>query len=211
MTRQSEAGAPGLRRVRDSNGAAPRIPTSAVLIGLLGDAGAERVTLEWLIERLGERSFGIVLLLLSLLSMIPGVSIPASLLLLVAAIQMILAHRGPVFPHRLAAYRFRTQQVASMVRKVLPVLKFMERVIRPRWPTPAEMTKRVIGLSVLMLALSMFVPVPFANMPPAIIVVLIAFAYLEEDGLVLSISLAAALVLLAMFAALAWRAASLWT
>lgn len=176
---------------------------------MLGDAPAEGVTLGWLTERLGNRSFGLVLLLLALLSMIPGISTPASLLLLVVAAQMILARGGPVFTRRLAAHRFRTQRVGSMIRRSVPVLKYMERFIRPRWSTPFEGTKRAVGTAVLLLGLCMFVPIPLSNMPPAILVVLISFAYLEEDGVLLSGSLAAALIMLAFFAALAWQAAGM--
>jgi hypothetical protein len=37
-----------------------RTPTSAVLDGLLGDAPSEQVTLDWLMAKLGDRSFGVV-------------------------------------------------------------------------------------------------------------------------------------------------------
>jgi hypothetical protein len=44
----------------------PRAPTSVVLEDLLGEACAEKVTLDWLMGRLGGRSFGLVLLLVLL-------------------------------------------------------------------------------------------------------------------------------------------------
>jgi hypothetical protein len=53
-------------------------------------------------DRLGERSFGIILLLLAFLALIPGVSPIAGILLTVPALQMIRAHAAPIFPHRLA-------------------------------------------------------------------------------------------------------------
>jgi hypothetical protein len=170
------------------------------------------VTLGWLIDRLGDRSFGIILLLLALLSMIPGASIPVTLLLLVVACQMMLARGGPAFPHRLAAYRFRTQRIAALIRTVSPALRYLERYIRPRWTTPFEGTKRAVGSVVLLLGLSMFAPIPLSNIPPALLVVLISFAYLEEDGVLLCASLAGALVLLAAFTAVAWQtmAAASW-
>jgi hypothetical protein len=81
---------------------ADRIPTSRVLRALLDEATAERVSLGWLMDRLGERSFGIILLLLAFLALIPGVSPIAGILLTVPALQMIRAHAAPIFPHRLA-------------------------------------------------------------------------------------------------------------
>ncbi|TMJ78961.1 MAG: exopolysaccharide biosynthesis protein, partial [Alphaproteobacteria bacterium] len=59
---------------------AERIPTSRVLGALLDEATTERVSLGWLMDRLGERSFGIILLLLAFLALIPGVSPVAGIL-----------------------------------------------------------------------------------------------------------------------------------
>ena len=47
-----------------------RPPTSVVLDGLLGPEVPEQATLGWLMGRLGDRSFGIVLLLLALLGLL---------------------------------------------------------------------------------------------------------------------------------------------
>ncbi len=95
-----------------------------------------------------------------------------------------------------------------MVRRVVPVLRLLERFIRPGWATPAEATKRAVGGGVLLLAASLLAPVPLSNIPPALAIVLIAFAYLEEDGLLLGIALAAALAMLAVAALAAWEAVS---
>ena len=100
-----------------------RAPTSVVLDGLLGDDAPDRVTLGWLMGRLGDRSFGIVLLLLALLGLLPGVSALAGVLLAVPAVQMILARPGPVFPRRIAARPFEARRLARVVRRVVPVLR----------------------------------------------------------------------------------------
>ena len=185
-----------------------RVPTSVVLDDLLEGAPAEHVTLGWLVGGLGDRSFGVVLLVLALLGLLPGVSAVAGVLLTVPAVQMIVARRGAVFPRRVAARRFEAERLARVVRRVVPVLRFLERIIRPRWATPFEATKRVVGGVVLLLAVSLLAPVPLSNIPPALAIGLIAFAYLEEDGLLLGIALSAALVMLAVAAATAWEALS---
>lgn len=186
----------------------PHVPTSALLDGLFGGAPAQHVTLEWLLRGLGDRSFGIVLLLLALLSALPGVSIVAGVLLLVPAYQMLRAHPGPAFPRAVAARPITARRLARLARGVVPVLRALERVVRPRWPTPFEATKRVVGGAVLLLGVGLFVPVPLSNVPPAAAIALIAFAYLEQDGLLLCVALLAALAVLALGAALAWEALS---
>jgi hypothetical protein len=185
-----------------------RAPTSAVLDDLLGGAAAGQVTLDWLVGRLGDRSFGVVLLLLALLGLLPGVSAVAGVLLAIPAAQMIMARRTPVFPRRVATRRFETRRLARVVRRVVPVLRWLERFIRPRWTTPFEATKRVVGGIVMLLAGLLLAPVPLSNVPPALTIALIAFAYLEEDGVLLCAALAAALAMLAVAAAVAWEAMS---
>ena len=69
------------------------------------------------------------------------------------------------------------------------MLRYLERVIHPRWLTPFEATKRVVGGVVLLLGVSLLAPIPLSNVPPALLMVLIAFAYLEEDGLLLCAAL----------------------
>ena len=108
----------------------------------------------------------------------------------------------------MAARRFEAERLARVVRRVVPVLRWLERIIRPRWATPFEATKRVVGGVVLLLAVSLLAPVPLSNIPPALAIGVIAFAYLEEDGLLLGIALSAALVMLAVAAATAWEALS---
>jgi hypothetical protein len=175
-----------------------RAPTSVVLDDLLGPEAPEQVTLGWLMGRLGDRSFGIVLLLLALLGLLPGVSALAGVLLTIPAVQMILARPGPVFPRRISARPFEARRLARVVRRIVPVLRQMERFIRPRRTTPFEATKRVIGGVVLLLAASLLAPVPLSNISPALATSLIAFAYLEEDGVLLGIGLAVAMAMLAV-------------
>jgi hypothetical protein len=185
-----------------------RAPTSIVLSDLLGDAPAEQVTLEWMMGRLGDRSFGLLLLLLALLALLPGVSAVAGALLMVPSVQMILARPGPVFPRRVATRRFEVHRLAQVVHQVLPVLRWLERFIRPRCATPFEATKRVVGIVVLLLAGTLLTPVPLSNFPPALAIAVIAFAYLEEDGMLLCASVAVSLAMLLVAAAVAWETVS---
>ena len=188
----------------------PLVPASVMLGTLVRAAPPDRVTLGWLVGGLEGRSFGVVLLLLALLGLIPGVAILAGTLLTVPASQMILARRAPIFTHRVAAIHLPTRRVVGLIERTVRLLRYFERFIRPRWPTPFESTKRVVGAAVILLGLCiMLVPIPFSNVVPAIVVALIAFAYLEEDGALLVATLGAALVLLAFLAVLVWQSVGL--
>lgn len=202
-----DKGAPTLRPVD------PRTLTSTVLQNLLLHTPDETITLGWLMRQLGRRSFGIILLLLGLLACLPGVSAIAGLLIAILAYQMIVARGGPVFPRFFISHPFKKQRLAALLARIVPVLRFLERFIRPRWHTPFDMTKRLVGGAVLLVGALLFVPVPLSNVPPALTIVVLAFAYLEEDGVLLCAALIIILALFLVAAGIAWQAASLagWT
>jgi hypothetical protein len=189
-----------------------QLPTSQVLEHLILDAPSDRVNLGWLIERLGSRSFGFVLLLLGICALLPMVSPIAGLLLTIPAFQMIRAHAAPAFPQRVARRSVATDNLAAVIRRIMPPLRYLERLVRPRWSTPFETTKRVIGGFVLTLGLCLLVPLPLSNIPVGLTVMLMAFAYLEEDGILLAVAMLIALILFAAGGAGLWSmiAGILW-
>ena len=182
------------------------IPTSVALQRLHDEAPTDHFTLGWLMGSLRKRSFGIVMLLLALVAMAPGVSIVAGLLLMIPAFQMIAGQPAPVFPRRIAAHPFPTRHLAALVQRAVPVLRYLEKVIHPRWPTPLEATKRLVGIVVVILNTTLvFTPIPLSNVVPALVIALISLAYLEEDGLLLSIALLAAVIVLTVELMAVWE------
>ncbi len=86
------------------------------------------------------------------------------------------------------------------------MLRYLEKLIHPRWPTPLDATKRLVGAVVAVLSIAMVItPVPFSNVVPAVVIALISLAYLEEDGLLLSIALLASVIVLAVELAAVWE------
>jgi hypothetical protein len=183
------------------------VPTSEVLQDLLDEAPADHFTLDWLISSLPERSFGIIMLLLAVLAMVPIGSVVPGLLLAILAAQMTAGRQGPVFPRRIAGHPLPTRHLVRMGRQPILVLKYLERIIRPRWPMPFGATKRVVGVVVLLLTgVLLLAPLPLTNVPPAADIALISLAYIEEDGVLLAIALVAGLILLAIASAAVWGA-----
>jgi hypothetical protein len=183
------------------------VPTSEVLQDLLDEAPADHFTLDWLISSLPERSFGIIMLLLAVLAMVPIGSVVPGLLLAILAAQMTAGRQGPVFPRRIAGHPLPTRHLVRMGRQPILVLKYLERIIRPRWPMPLGATKRVVGVVVLLLTgVLLLAPLPLTNVPPAADIALISLAYIEEDGVLLAIALVAGLILLAIASAAVWGA-----
>lgn len=178
--------------------AVPHMPTSQVLRRLVSSPPpAEEVTLGWIVGQLSVRSFGIVLLLLGLCGMLPVISPLAGILLTVPAVQMLRAQQMPTFPRRLARLSIPSSRLIPALTRTAALLEYMERFVRPRWATPLQATKRVVGGFILFLGASLLAPIPLSNVPIGLTIVLLAFAYLEEDGVLLVIALLAALGLLA--------------
>ena len=82
----------------------------------------------------------------------------------------------------------------------------MHRAFQLMGQTTLEATKRLVGAVVVVLNITLlFTPLPLSNVVPALVIALISLAYLEEDGLLLSIALLASVVVLAVELAAVWE------
>jgi hypothetical protein len=179
---------------------------SEILQRLHDEAPKDHFTLGWLMGTLHKRSFGLIMLLCAVVAVVPGVSIVSGLLLIITAVQMIEGHPAPVFPVGIAARPLPVGHLAIVMQRCLPALRYLERVAHPRWPTPHEATKRVVGIVVLILSIALvFTPLPLSNIPPALAIALISLAYLEEDGLLLAVGLLVAVIVVAIQGFAVWE------
>ncbi len=180
------------------------VPTSVHLVQVLDRAQGPRVSIGWLVEQLGRRSFGLTILVMAVVGFVPGASTVIGLLMAWPAIQMVLGHETAVLPRLVARREIEVGRLAPVIGTMAPWLAWLERLIRPRWTPPFHATKRLTGLVMLLLGLSMTVPVPFGHVVPGLVIMLLALAYLEEDGVALLIALAAATVSLAITGVTVW-------
>jgi hypothetical protein len=182
-----------------------RTPSSRVLENLLHQAPADYFTLGWLVSALHRRSFGIVILFLGLLATAPMGSTLPGLMLAAVAVQMIAGRCELVFPQVITARSVPTRYLFRLGGRAIPVLRYLERAVHPRWPTTFEWAKRLVGVTVLLLAaVLLLTPVPLSNVAPAVVVALISLAYIEEDGLLLCSALLVAVLLIGIASAAVW-------
>jgi hypothetical protein len=154
---------------------------------------------------LHQRSFGIIMLLLGVLATAPIGSMVPALMLAAVAVQMIAGRYEPVFPNFITARRLPTRHLFRLGGRAIPLLRYLENAVHPRWPGAFETAKRFVGVMVLLLAAAVLLtPVPLSNIPPAIVIALISLAYIEEDGLLLCLAFLAAIVLIGAAAAAVW-------
>src|SRR5262249_52791611 len=126
-------------------------PTSTILVHLLAEAPSGNFPFAWLVGRLRERTFGGILLLVAGIGMGPGVSPIAGLLLAFPAVQMIADQPAPTFPRFIAERPLPTRYFAALASPTVPLLRRLEKIVHPRWPTPIVATKRFVGVLVIIL------------------------------------------------------------
>jgi hypothetical protein len=181
--------------------------TSALLEELLSQEPDGPVDLDWLLGRLDKRSFGLLLLLLGLLVIVPGVASIASLMVIFPSVEMMIGRDRPRLPQFLSKRPFDFKRFKRFAERVLPGLRAIEKLSRPRWTLPHALASRLIGAVVFLLSLSAIWPLPLVNIIPGIIIVFIAIGYLQDDDLLLAIGVAAAILSLAGFGWTVWTSA----
>jgi hypothetical protein len=165
---------------------------SAIFAGLGHGAPEERLTLADLRRQLGERGFGLMILVLAIpnclpIAVVPGFSVVTGAGLVFFTLQLCLDKPEPYLPGWLMRREFTRGSLASVAAKADPFLRWVERLVAPRLGGLVTGTgERVLGAVALLLSITLLLPIPFANFLPAAAITLFALALISRDG-VLSI------------------------
>jgi hypothetical protein len=146
----------------------------------------------------------LVLTLPELLPLPPGASMILGLPVLIVAVQIVLGRPRLWLPQWLARQSIKQAALNKLLQRVLPLLVGVEKLARPRWPWLTRGLGRcVTGLACTVIALALILPIPFANLLPALALGLFALGLTRKDGLFILFGFgllfaAASLVLLAV-------------
>jgi hypothetical protein len=168
--------------------------TSQLLRDFVASHAEPRITLGALRDALGDRGFGVLLFIFALPNLVP-VNIPLlsavlGLPLVLLAAQLSYGRHKPWFPDWLTAQSFPRQSFASVVARALPFLERIERLLRPRLTVLLSWTgERLVGIAILILALILTLPIPFANWLPACGIAIFGLAIVEKDGVAVLVGL----------------------
>ncbi len=166
---------------------------SALLAGFSQSWTADEVTLDELVDVLGDRVYGLLFLLLAIPNMIPGVALVLGIPMVIIAGQMVLGWRKPKLPRFIGQRALKTADVRRVLDRAAPWLARAERMLRPRGLFLFSRTgERVLGLVILAMAIILVLPIWGANFLPALAVCLIALALVEFDGLMALLGFVAA-------------------
>ena len=153
---------------------------------LVAEAQGPSVSLNWVLEHLHERAFGLFLLILALPCCIPflyGIPQVVSLPLMFVAAQIVIGRRTPWLPTRLAERTVSTAGLGDLALRAGPWLRRIEAISRPRLSTLTRApVDRVVGLALLLFSASIMVPLPGTNTVPGFAVVVVSMGLLQRDG-----------------------------
>ncbi|MEB3212280.1 MAG: exopolysaccharide biosynthesis protein [Leptolyngbyaceae bacterium] len=151
---------------------------------------SDRITLLDILELAGERTFGFLLVLLSLPSALPipapGYSIPFGIVLFLLALQLILGRVEPWFPQWFRNRSIALSQAQAIIKAATPWLKRLESFSRPRmtYLCTSRAGRVILGCAIALMGISMMIPLPLTNTLPAIGVFVIGFSLIEDDGFI---------------------------
>ncbi len=148
---------------------------------------AEALTIAQLVDRVGDRGFGLLLLVLSLPSALPvpaaGYSVPFGILLVVLAVQMLVGKTHPVFPKRLQRVTLSKSLAEKLLNGASWIFEKLEWIVRPRMKWVGQrIGLTLMGVLVMIMAILMMIPIPLTNSFPAMVIFLIGVGLTEEDG-----------------------------
>jgi hypothetical protein len=119
-----------------------------------------------------------------ILPMPPGLSAVLGLPLLVVTAQLMLRSSRPWLPQALAARTVRRGDLQGVIRRALPLLIRLETLFRQRltWVL-FPLARRLVGVVSFLLAVIVFLPIPFGNMFPSLAIAVLGLGLVERDGL----------------------------
>jgi hypothetical protein len=99
----------------------------------------ENVSVREILDAFDKRSYGPILLLISLIALIPliggipGMSILTGSLIILIATQLLFLKPHPWLPKKIQNFSFKREKLTKSVEKARPWAQWVGRFVRPRW------------------------------------------------------------------------------
>jgi hypothetical protein len=163
---------------------------SEELADLHARAWDRAVTLREVIFVLRQRAYLLLIVMLALPFIqpvpLPGLSTPLGLAIVLIALRLSLGQR-PWLPKRIQRAKLPAGFFGKVLTFTARLLRFLESVLRPRWPaiTGTPLLNQLHAIVILASAaiLLLPLPIPLSNLLPAWAIFLLACGLLERDGL----------------------------
>ena len=174
--------------MQSSEDASHHLSLGKTLQELLKADDENGISISEVARAVGEKGFGLLLIVLSLPSALPvpapGYSTPFGLVMALIALQMIRGRRAVWLPQKIRTIRINPKLADKMIGSASRFLSKIERYIRPRQKWIRGRTGQAsLALVVLIMACLMMLPIPLTNTFPAMVIFMIGVGLSEEDGL----------------------------
>ncbi len=155
-----------------------------------------------ILAELGDRSFGWSIIVFALVNLLPlpfGSNVVTALPLLLLTGQMVLGFSHVRLPGIIARRHIPRRGFQGVVLRFRPLLRRIERIIRPRhvWLF-APRAERIVGVGLFLVSVALFLPIPFSGMISAFALLVAGIGLAERDGAVVFAGLAVGVVAIAV-------------
>lgn len=154
-----------------------------VLTHIDADAGEEGMTVAAIVDRLDERAFGLLILILAIPCLVPGlpgaqiIAVPIALL----ALQVLVGRREPWLPGWFMRARVKKSWITSIAGFADKRLRWTERLAQPRLTFLASgFGERVVALFMALAAVTVMLPI--TNTIPSVALTLMSVGIIQRDG-----------------------------
>lgn len=154
----------------------------------------EWISLDEILTALGNHAFGLLVLALALPNaipgpIIPGMSVPFAIGIILMASQILRGQPQPLLPGWLRRRSMRRERFRRFVNKAEPLLRRLERWLKPRSSRllHAGNNRGALGVALIIFAVVLALPIPLGNGPEAFAICIVALGLFEGDERVVGI------------------------
>ena len=152
---------------------------------LADDGGDAGLTLHEIRDRLDERAYGLLILLLSIPCLVPGLyGVPqvVGLIVILLAGQMLVGREEPWLPRWFLNLRYKGAWLKAMADFAESKLGWIDRLSRPRLRRFADGPGEKLA-AVFMILATLTIVMPLTNTIPSVALALLSVGLIQRDGL----------------------------
>ena len=148
----------------------------------------EEIAVRDLIEEFDGRSLELVILILAVPNLVPfinalGITHVTGALMLFFTGQMMTGSSRPWFPKFILNLKIKKTKLVKVLDKVTPFIRRVGLLMRRRMEGLCdEKLRKLYGFVLFVLTVILCLPIPFVNVPPVAIMVIILLGYFQHDG-----------------------------
>lgn len=145
-----------------------------------------KLKLEELVAAFGERGFGAMILILSLLALLPwppGGKAVFALPIILMSLELAFQRDAIWLPQWALNASISRPAYRAGVSRIMKAVRYVENLTRPRIPfLTGNVADTITGLICVVLAVIMAAPIPFGDMLPGVALVFFALGMMQRDG-----------------------------